>query len=514
MSTAPVHPDPRRSRRRARTLLAAAAVFLVALAGVCIWLIRSFVSEPAKIILLPPDMAQQARAAITPQVARDVVVAAPAGTSPSFHGKVVDAQTHEPIPDFTVHLGYYSGGNSAPYFNNFALVQAHGGQYKISSTAMIAARWFIRIDAPGHLPAVLEAQDKSGQQDFELQPGSDLPGTVFDPNGKPSAGATVAVALPGLNIDLNTGGLSVYGTGPTTKTDSDGRFDLPPQIGPITIAAFDASGYGQVVLNDVGPSAEVRLARWGSVHGLLMIAGKPAAKQRVTIQANTMLSSPGQPPYVNDNDSTTTDADGHFRFARVLPGQLMVARQVRIARGSNRFVTRITQSQTVDLAAGRALDVKLGGSGRLVTGKIILPRGAGSLTNYFLNGSVTGQSSAQWVTLPPQMPDKLKTGSQAARDMWMQIFTLTPAGRQFLAAHPPSPSMFRQYAIEPGAGDTFRIEDVAPGDYHLYVYLYTGQGGRALGPANIEFTVPPIPGGGYSDVPEVLPDITLAARGQ
>jgi hypothetical protein len=55
----------------------------------------------------------------------------------------------------------------------------------------------------------------------------------------------------------------------------------------------------------------------------------------------------------------------------------------------------------------------------------------------------------------------------------------------------------------------FRIEDVVPGDYSIFCYFRSMQAVRILAPARGEFTMPAMPGGGYSDKPLVIPDIIM-----
>jgi hypothetical protein len=208
--------------------------------------------------------------------------------------------------------------------------------------------------------------------------------------------------------------------------------------------------------------------------------------------------------------SAQTDATGKFRFARVVPGQILMGRYVKVSMGGRGYMMMQTQTEQVTVAVGQTLAVKMGGVGRPVTGRIVLTPSPGSFKNLIVQGQITG---TEFPDLPPQMPANVKAGSSTGRDIWMQIFGLTAAGRQWMQTHPSGQQLSHQYAIElVGDKGQFKIDDVIPGDYHMYCYLRPAQGGRMYGPAQLDFTMPPVPGGGYSDKPLVIPDINVTAR--
>jgi len=505
-------------RKSLAVRLAALAVFLVVLIGVSVVTIRYFLSEPNKVIVLSPQDLKPVNTTAPPPPANTVVRA----NRFAFHGTVVDAQTHQPIPKFAVRMGYsyYQGGFSQqrpPYFMGAPALHFSDGHYSmITPFDAGSAKWSVRIEAPGYLPAVSAAQSASGELSFALQPGQDVQGVLVDSTGAAVAGATVMLSVPGLSYDIDTSDLkSLARYAIKATTGKNGEFDLWPETGHMSVAAFNESGFVEVDTTAGASPIQLRLAPWGRATGHVIIAGKPAADRQIFVET-TELTPDASQSHMDGYAETKTDADGNYHIDRVIPGNLRVSRMVRQDYPNGGYASHPTQTEYGAVAAGQTATVNLGGHGRAVMGKLILPPGVGpSLKSYYLNPEVSGQSTPPPADLPPQMPDKIKNGSQAARDFWMGVFSLTSAGKQFLALHPPPQPVLRQYTMEFDAamGGGFRIEDVVPGDYRLWLFPNPMSGGLSLNPVNIEFTVPPVPGGGYSDQPVVIPDITLSKQG-
>jgi hypothetical protein len=487
--------------------VAGAALFIVVLLGTSIWVIREFVIQPKQTINFSPDEMKTLQQAARPAGAAitDTGVNGP----PTFHGTVVDAQSHLPIATFVVRVGYQYPG-SQPYYYNQSPQVGHNGKYEFPSRFMVGgnANYLVRIEAAGHFPAVSAGMKGSGTADFELQPGKDVRGSVVDAAGAPVAKAVVVLAAAGIQAEVDPRDLkTVQPQTIGTLSRGDGRFTLPPQIGATMLAAYSAAGYGRTVLDDPTAECRIRLAPWGRIEGQLIIAGKPAAKQSVTAVCYYGSGASGATVYTDSR--AETDADGKFQFTRFSPGEVDLARQIRIPYGRG-YATRNTQTVDVTLAAGQTLTVKIGGVGRPVTGRLVLPVGTGSLSQLYLQCQVNGTSLPE---LPPQMPESVRSSSPEARAIWLNMFQLTAAGSQWVKSHPQSQQRNLQYTMElVGDKGQFKIDDVVAGDYHIYCYMRPMQGGRLYGPAQVDFTMPPVPGGGYSDKPLVLPDIVLQAR--
>jgi hypothetical protein len=498
--------------RKLYILLSLAFVFIIALAGIGFWAIRTFMPPATQIVILKPEDVQQSRLATTPPVARDTVRTSPNGTSPTFKGKVVDAVTKAPIDDFTIHLGYsYNSNNQAPYFNNTPPKDFHGGTYVMSSRMTLPSTysWYLRIDAKGHLPIVSEPQTAGGELNFELQPGKDLQGIVLDSTGAPVAGAVVVMAVPGLSTSIDPNNIHAPPNSLTATTAADGTFTLPPESGSIAVGAITDKGYAQFDQDASADRIVLHLADWAHIKGTLTIAGKPGVNKQ--IQLSGIGGRGPNSAYISTNCSVQSDPTGKYHFDHVIPGTLQLCRMIQRPMGNGGYMIRQTQNENVTVAAGQSATVNLGGVGRAVVGKLIFPAGS-SAKDYYLNDNINGQSAPPSESFPPQMPDNVKKGSQMGREMWMSLFSVTAAGKEFLAAHPRAQPVYRMYAMELAADNTFRIEDVVPGDYTMTFYPSSMNGSRQLMQFTTSFTVPEVPGGGYSDQPVTIPDIKFIAR--
>src|SRR5881296_515060 len=70
--------------------------------------------------------------------------------------------------------------------------------------------------------------------------------------------------------------------------------------------------------------------------------------------------------FVQHGTSVRTDANGHFAFSRVAPGDVWLTHSVTIRPGEGRQ----SGHQYVKVAPGDQIVVQLGGTGRTVTGRV------------------------------------------------------------------------------------------------------------------------------------------------
>jgi RNA polymerase sigma factor (sigma-70 family) len=393
----------------------------------------------------------------------------------AFHDSVVDAVTRKPIPNFTIHIGavYTSQPNEAPHFNDRRPMSfANGlGQFSIAVPVDIPERighWCLRFDAPGHLPVTFDLPADWIGGRFSLEPGHDLQGVVLDADGKPAAGATVQVAVPGIDVNIDPGidkrsdGANTF----RTTTGPDGQFSLTPQVGRIMVAATSDSGCAIAAVVAQAAPIVLHLAPFAHVSGRLMIGGKPAADMQVYIGSAVPPDPSG--PNVRTEGTSQTDADGRFRFDRVVAGPIDVCRQVLLNSPNGGNFPNETLNEFVTVKAGETATVNVGGRGRPVVGNIVLPPGSRPVGDYSLVAKVIEKSPST------------------------------------------QPSAVRQYAMEIADDGSFRIEDMIPGDYTVKL-IQSKPVGSVLNPQSAEFTVPPAPGG-RGDEPVVLPDIQMTRK--
>jgi hypothetical protein len=154
----------------------------------------------------------------------------------------------------------------------------------------------------------------------------------------------------------------------------------------------------------------------------------------------------------------------------------------------------------VNVAAGQTATLKLGAMGRAVTGKLLLPAAFRNSHGVYLRIDISGTSRNP---PPPQMAANVQSQAGAIQDLWMQIWSTTPAGRQYILAHPTASEPL-QYFPEVDDDYNLRVDNVTPGDYQMSINAQLIGVRRVL--SSVLFTMPYIPGS-VSDEPLVLPDI-------
>jgi hypothetical protein len=326
-------------------------------------------------------------------------------------------------------------------------------------------QWVVKVIAHGYLPATSPPLQESATHDFALTPAPDLVGKVLDPNGQPAGGVTITLATPGISAlfhDLTT-------TSPAClhdETGDDGKFDLPPPGGHFLLVAMGEAGCATADQDQFAQSHEIQLAKWAAIKGHVMVGTRSASNQGVRVASSIRGANVLTEPSVSFTIDKTTDGEGNFKFDRVPAAEVSVGRVVPQMIGPNRPMRGITQLQNIVAAPGVVTTVNIGGTGRPVTGKLIIPAGM-IKDHYFLRGNIWSDD-----------------GNSADR---------------------------RDYVMELNDDGTYVIQDVLPADYRVIIEFYSVGNSPHVAPVLTDFTMPPIPGG-RSDEPLVLPDIQLSTR--
>jgi len=453
------------SSRRLRLLrwLAAAAVLLLLGLTALIWLFKSIPLEPSREVILPAPTTAPTSLAPTIELGHQ-----------TFMGRVVDSRTHQPVNSFYAKVGYIRAASTQPirYFSTDTVTSPNpfcGGRYKLLTPVLSLpnSALYVRIEARGYQPAVSPPQGGSATVDFELQPAPDLIGHVYTPDGSPAAGVAVAIALPGnylLPVDNGKLNLPAIATPDNDITDSSGRFELAPQSGPFTLVAVNEAGFAQADQDALAASTDLHLARWGRIEGTLRVGNNPPARTRVG--AEWLDTNPGDPNLnsVSWFQSATTDSLGHFVFDRIRPGNIRLGRFVfqMFGRGDQQAaISNYTQRTRITLAPGESKTMDIGGGGRRVTGKLVLPAAIAS-GKYLIGSNIEA----------------------------------TPSGTT--------------YCMEFDKDLDFHIEDVQPGDYHATVQTAQFVSNRPnwLPPTLFNFTMPPVTAD-LLPTPLAIPDIII-----
>ena len=402
-------------------------------------------------------------------------------------GRVSDADTGRPITAFTLVPGYTWNNIQNVWWRNDQAKDLTGLSYDVLLSTE-AGLGVIRVEADGYLPEVSRTM-KDDEEDvvvhFTMHRGSSVSGIVRLPDGSPLAGAEVLLSTPTHPLQLNNGRPHMaLSDQRIVKTRADGRFTLPPCAPRYTIVALHDRGHAELTVNVTRPAvpAELTIQPWSRVEGILRIGRQPAAGQKLC------FSRAGSRDFTNalhQDGFATTDALGRFAFERVVPGEVTLSRLIEL---NDRNIESAGGSPTamVDVAPASTVRLTLGGTGRPVAGKAVLP------------------------------------AEFAGRDDWLYDFC-------YLVRKPPSPALVGAaragpalaadasftFNVEPDG--SFRIEDVEAGTYDLLITVNkrpSDQGGRGhevLATTRREVVVPVMPDG-RSDEPLNLGAIPVTAE--
>jgi beta-lactamase regulating signal transducer with metallopeptidase domain/protocatechuate 3,4-dioxygenase beta subunit len=432
------------------------------------------------------------------------------GSELTITGKVTDAKTKMPIDNFKVSLSVMQ--------NAMRSVEGNGGEFTLtlpvrSAPATIGGRtmppptYGILVEAEGYLPDLSQSVEaKSGNLRLEiaLVRGTGFSGAVMLPNGNPASNANVFLCGGSTTSDSPSGVIMMGG--PTmmnniksvqcsggsggspfataAETDASGKFTLKAVPQPHSFYAVHEKGFAAISSENLPASGDIKLQPWGQITGIVMIGRKPGANQSLFLSTLDMIS---RPPALRVTLTGVTDSEGRFEFASVPPGEYRIS--ARSATGLS------GQSADAEARSGETATVRIGGTGRPIVGKLVIP-GADS------NAPPKIQSASLALKLPDE---NIPSPSDAIA---YRAYMESEAGRA-------RQRMQHSYAIRPDADGSFRLEDIPAGTYTLSIMTTspqqsTSQPGRPPGYERFtrEVVVPEMPGG-RSDEPLNLGIITL-----
>jgi len=182
---------------------------------------------------------------------------------------------------------------------------------------------------------------------------SAINGTVLLPNGRPAAGAQVALTATGYQLELNHAEL-IGNTSLVVIADRDGRFSLPPKQSALGIVALNENGYAEVGVREFENGSKITLQPWGRIEGVLRIGARLGTNEEVSLAVFGRIESifHNSPAY-----RAVTDREGKFVFTDVPP----------VVCG----VSHKGVGDQFTIMAGQTNRITVGGTGRPVIGKLL-----------------------------------------------------------------------------------------------------------------------------------------------
>ncbi|MEM7624933.1 MAG: carboxypeptidase regulatory-like domain-containing protein [Planctomycetota bacterium] len=425
---------------------------------------------------------------------------------------VTDATTGQPITSYMPLVGilWDLNGTRAPHYrrDQFSPVRSAEGKWE-QVFGYPQPNRVIRIEAEGYAPAVSDPIAKDAghvELAMALHPAESLTGTLVDPSGQPVPGADVYLTLGSSNLYINSGRVERNRGHARDFTGDDGRFEFPPQDDQFMLVALHDRGYAEVTADEWRQAGDGRivLQPWAVITGRVLVGDQPAADGQVGVWTDHGFHQNPRPPH--HDIKAPIDADGRFTIDRVPAGKGGVGRYIQVGERSWGY----DQSRRFELAPGERLEVSIGGAGRPVIGRFIWPEDA--LTTSLAATHHSLRTHVDQEAVRAAVEDLLPKGINDWSIEERQAFAESDKGKALqkkiegLQASQHGERKYHNFRVEPDG--SFRIENVAPGDYSLTMQVMEPPVGNAcgsgesIGTLSQRVTVPPLPEGvAYLDEP-------------
>jgi hypothetical protein len=282
-------------------------------------------------------------------------------------GRVTDAETGVPIPEFKAFPGYGEGPSEQVWWRGDTR-RGENGDFKVS---FVETRqpWRVRVEAEGYLPEISEPilRDFSGTLELQLKrltSENRINGMVRLPDGQPVAGAEVALCTfeHWTAVQLNDTHFVRPFAAPVARTDDEGRYSFERNQEAHTLIATHAAGFARVRLKQGTEPMEIVLQPWGRVEGTLLADVPTNGELKAVLTDWASAQYRGGLELDRKFFNAPLDASGRFVLPKVPPGNFYVC----LERGLN---ARQILHTPVSVPPGGTAQVQVGGLGRLVVGR-------------------------------------------------------------------------------------------------------------------------------------------------
>jgi protocatechuate 3,4-dioxygenase beta subunit len=277
-------------------------------------------------------------------------------TTGTIRGRVGDAATNRPVPDFTVSfnapMGFggvqirMGGGDNEKSF------QSSDGTFEL--TDVPPGKWKVSASASGYRPSevagidVGEAETKEGVV-LSLKKGGSLSGRVLDPRrgtGVANASVSWSEGSGGPQFPGAAALARFTGGGTAVSTDADGRYRLDGlPTGKVTVAAEHPDylkATREVDVEDEA-TADLTLSVGGSIAG--SVVGKDG--RSAVVGAQVTLDEQGGSTFGMGEDTARADGTGAFLFEHLKAGRYRLSAKSNAGSSSWKDVV-LAESQRLD----------------------------------------------------------------------------------------------------------------------------------------------------------------------
>jgi len=379
---------------------------------------------------------------------------------PVFTGRVIDAETQEPVTKFMAVKGV-RGGNwgDKPFWSDHYKEQnnANDGAFTCTWEGFAVTHPFsgdalLKIQAKGYLSE--EAPPlKLGQRCepfvVRLSRAEPRTGIVLTSRGEPAVEAEVGWVGPDEKAFLTDGRFDIGGltrqADQVVKTGADGRFELDRTRDEGFIVAVHRDGYAAVKSMEFADGSKTTLTPWARVEGRVLPSGRNG--EQLTIAVERVMSPEqdnGEP--VQWLFEAVSITGNRFTIEHVPAMPLYVG-----------VITRWEHSDPVYLnpEPGRTYSIQVGSEGRAVTGRIVHPAPAEKME---MSDPRRLHAVAYRIDPEPPLPDEIRHMTRASFQwLWQDAQT----------AYDRSKTFQKRFVPDITDDGEFTFASLAPGTYEF-----------------------------------------------
>jgi uncharacterized GH25 family protein len=425
--------------------------------------------------------------------------------SPVFAGKVLDAETNQPVKNIELTSGRKDAQNGDKihwyYHYDSREVTSTDGSFRVEWEGFVAQYPFeggayLKIESSGYMPAILGPVNLGDEQKpnvIRLVKAEPLADVVIDDNDNPVSDAQLALVCPGERAYVKNGKFNFEDAMDqpenTATTDTQGRFEFIPVDKQGIILVVAPAGWAQLDSNSFTNGSRIRLSRWSRIEAAIhptLVSRTPVKVCVYQTHYNYDVKKPGF--FWSFEEISITPQRVVFDY---LPAVSVAIG--RIVRGM------LSDVEIIEVETGKTYNVTIGQTGRIVKGKILLDDVCKPADFSFTDDERC--LAAAWQIEPKDV----SCGAVEKADEFSWFYRDT--------GKPCEVSMTRQKKFIPQIDKegNFAFDYLPPGRYEFVVNIrdplppHTCGRGSLSAVANAEFTVP----GGNDQKPIVIPDLKI-----
>lgn len=288
-------------------------------------------------------------------------------------GRITDRVSGEPITKFNLFEGHIYGAEDRIGRQFLGSFTQPDGRYELTLSYPPHHGYFVYVESEGYDASrspQFHYEDGPQRFDLTLAPATLLTGVVRDVNGRQLDNVEVVIAKTTMPVTVVNGRPRLARSRPKVTTNVHGGFSVAKPKVPYVIVAVSDDGYAEMNGERFERSPSLTLAPWAHVEGVMRIGTSPA----VGHTANALVEDQQTPvaEILRHDISATVDEEGRFVLDRVPPGRAYVGRRVFFL-DQHTLCYGTTHAVSLDLLPGLTAQVAIGGAGRAVIGRVILP---------------------------------------------------------------------------------------------------------------------------------------------